>query len=200
MIKDSDQTFYLEPDPAEHGRDPRLILAVKILKQMQDSLGNVVSLLESGNLEEGTKIMEGLIQHKQHLDVQMAEMSGTRVVEGVFDGCNMVGPDGNLYQVPSNYSSKSRLVEGDLLKLTIKKDGGFIFKQIAPIERRRVIGKLAEDPETHGFVGLGDENQSWKLLRASISYFHGVPGDEVVLLVPKSTPSSWAAVENVVKR
>ncbi len=199
-MKKEDQTFYLEADPSEHGRDPRINLAVKILKQMQDSLGNVVQLLEGGNLEDTAKNIEHLIISKQQLDVEVAEVSGVRIVEGVFDGCNMVGPDGNIYQVAPNYSSKSRLVEGDLLKLTIKNDGGFIFKQIAPIERRRVIAKLAEDPETHEFVGLGEDSQSWKLLRASISYFHGTPGDEVVLLVPKSTPSTWAAVENVVKK
>src|SRR3989338_71121 len=63
---------------------------------------------------------------------------GGKVIEGVFDGQNMVGPDGKQYPVPANYASKSKLVVGDVLKLTIAEDGSFIYKQIGPIERRKV--------------------------------------------------------------
>ena len=55
------------------------------------------------------------------------EVSG-KVVEGVFDGQKMAGPDGKEYPVPANYASKSKLVEGDILKLTIADDGSFIYK------------------------------------------------------------------------
>jgi len=57
------------------------------------------------------------------------DVSG-KIVEGVFDGQIMIGPDGKSYPVPANYASKSKLVEGDILKLTIADDGGFIYKQI----------------------------------------------------------------------
>ena len=46
-------------------------------------------------------------------------IDGKRVVEGVFNGQNMIGGDGEEYPIPANYSSKSKLVEGDILKLTI---------------------------------------------------------------------------------
>src|SRR5690606_2361075 len=46
-----------------------------------------------------------------------------KVIEGVFDGQTMIGPDGKTYPVPANYASKSKLVEGDILKLTIADDG-----------------------------------------------------------------------------
>ena len=49
-----------------------------------------------------------------------------KIIEGVFDGQTMIGPDGKNYPVPANYASKSKLVEGDILKLTINDDGGFI--------------------------------------------------------------------------
>ena len=39
------------------------------------------------------------------------EVSG-RVIEGVFDGQMMLGPDGKSYPIPANYASKSKLVEG----------------------------------------------------------------------------------------
>ncbi|MBU4432193.1 hypothetical protein KKD60_02860, partial [Patescibacteria group bacterium] len=38
-----------------------------------------------------------------------------KIVEGVFDGENMIGPDGKQYSIPANYASKSKLVEGDIL-------------------------------------------------------------------------------------
>ena len=48
-----------------------------------------------------------------------------RVIEGVFDGQTMHDGEGKSYPVPANYASKSKLVEGDILKLTIADDGSF---------------------------------------------------------------------------
>ena len=72
------------------------------------------------------------------------EEVGGKVIEGVFDGQMMLGPDGKNYPIPANYASKSKLVEGDILKLTITEDGGFIYKQIGPVERKQII-LLMED-------------------------------------------------------
>ena len=71
------------------------------------------------------------------------DVSG-KVIEGDFDGQMMIGPDGKNYPVPANYASKSKLVEGDMLKLTIADDGSFIYKQIGPTERRQIIGTLVQ--------------------------------------------------------
>ena len=49
----------------------------------------------------------------------MTVSEGGKVIEGMFDGQNMIGPDNKQYPVPANYASKSKLVEGDVLKLTI---------------------------------------------------------------------------------
>ena len=38
-----------------------------------------------------------------------------KIVEGVFDGQNMIGPDKKTYSVPANYASKSKLIPGDIL-------------------------------------------------------------------------------------
>ena len=46
-----------------------------------------------------------------------------KIIEGVFDGQMMLSPDGKNYPIPANYASKSKLVEGDLMKLTIAEDG-----------------------------------------------------------------------------
>ena len=89
----------------------------------------------------------GDIQPHQGASIQRTEQ-GSVIIEGVFDGQNMVGPDGKLYSVPANYASKSKLVEGDMMKLTISPDGSFIYKQVGPVERDRIVGVLNKDDQT----------------------------------------------------
>ena len=125
--------------------------------------------------------------------------AGGKIIEGVFDGQNMMGPDGKKYPVPANYASKSKLVEGDVLKLTIADDGSFIYKQIGPVERKRMRGTLLQDDDTGQYAVLSGGN-SYKVLSASITYFKGEVGDEVVILVPSDKLSHWAAVENIIKQ
>ena len=130
-------------------------------------------------------------------DVAYGE-SGERIMEGVFNGQNMIGADGKEYLVPANYASKSKLVEGDILKLTINARGNFLFKQIGPMERNRVIGTL-EESESGGWT-VASSGKKWRVLTAPVTFFKGEPGDEAIILIPKNTPSKWAAVENVIKR
>lgn len=124
---------------------------------------------------------------------------GAKIIEGTFDGQNMLGPDGKQYSVPANYASKSKLVEGDVLKLTITRDGSFIYKQIGPIDRQRLIGQLTRDEVTGEYRVMAD-GHSYKVLLASITYFKGETGDEVVVLVPAVGETRWAAVENIIKQ
>lgn len=119
-----------------------------------------------------------------------------RIVEGVFDGQNMVGSDNKKYPVPANYASKSKLVEGDVLKLTILEDGSFIYKQIGPIRRRKLVGTLAMDGEDYRVLAGG---RSYRVLYASVTYFKGQPGDQVTLLVPEEREATWGAVENILQ-
>ena len=120
-----------------------------------------------------------------------------QVIEGVFDGQQMIGPDGSKYAVPANYASKSKLVEGDMLKLTITPDGSFVFKQIGPIERDRLSGVLLQDEEENYKVVAN--GMSYRIITASVTYFRGEPGDKAIILVPKNHQSTWAALENVIK-
>ncbi len=192
-----------EPEEASDGSSSQKIvrtdIALNTLKHVHEAIGHVIKLLEEAEMFDAAKQLTGLITSKRQMSDAWKEASGARVVEGVFDGANMVAPDGKLYSVPPNYASKSRLVEGDMLKLTIRPDGSFIFKQIAPIERRRVVGCLAFDGANDSHVVMCGE-MVYKVLPASVSYYKGQPGDEVVLLVPKSGKSVWGAVENIVRK
>lgn len=126
------------------------------------------------------------------------ELSHGRVIEGVFDGQKMIGPDGKQYSVPANYISKSKLVEGDILKLTIDDAGNFVYKQIGPMERDRLVGRLVMDDA--GEYAIMAEGKLFKAILASVTYFKGEAGDEVIILVPKGVESQYAAIENVIKK
>lgn len=121
-----------------------------------------------------------------------------KIIEGTFDGQVMIGTDGKQYPVPANYASKSKLVEGDMLKLTITPDGSFIYKQIGPVERKRLIGVVSQDSDGNYFVAA--EGKAHKVLLASITYFKVEPGDEVTLVAPRDIESDWGAIENVLQR
>lgn len=118
-----------------------------------------------------------------------------RVIMGNFSGEYMVGDDKKQYPVPANYASKSKLVEGDQLKLTITEDGAFIYKQVGPIPRRRSIGTIIFKDNAY-YCQVGTE--LYRILTASITYFRLSPGDEVTILTPLTQKSEWAAIENVV--
>jgi hypothetical protein len=120
------------------------------------------------------------------------DVSG-KVIEGVFDGQVMIGPDGKSYPVPANYASKSKLVEGDIMKLTIADDGGFVYKQIGPTPRRQIIGTLGQHDGAYYVEANGRE---YRILLASVTYFRINMGDQVTIVVPEDNPdATWAAVE-----
>lgn len=120
------------------------------------------------------------------------EVAG-KVIEGVFDGQTMVGPDGKTYPVPANYASKSKLVEGDILKLTIADDGGFIYKQIGPVARRQIIGTLMSHDGAY-YVEAG--GREYRVLLASVTYFKAKTGDQISIIIPEDNrEAEWAAIE-----
>jgi hypothetical protein len=116
-----------------------------------------------------------------------------KVIEGVFDGQNMVGSDGKTYPVPANYASKSKLVQGDILKLTIADDGAFMYKQIGPIPRKQIVGVLTQE-NGHYYVNVN--GRDLRVLLASVTYFKAKPGDQVSVNVPEDdSTAEWAALE-----
>jgi len=116
-----------------------------------------------------------------------------KIIEGVFDGQNMVGSDAKTYPVPANYASKSKLVQGDILKLTIADDGTFLYKQINPVPRVQKVGTLRLD---NGQYYVDVDSKSYRVLLASVTYFKAKPGDQVSIDVPETDDNAeWAALE-----
>ncbi len=172
-----------------------LALVVQMIDSAEKNIRSAKQLLKEmmGGKEISTEGAARFAEKAQMLSVS----DGGKVIEGVFDGQNMTGPDGKQYPVPANYASKSKLIEGDVLKLTISEDGSFIYKQIGPIERRKIIGVLTKDEK--GDYKIVAEGGTYKVLLASLTYFKAELGDQVTVVVPKDSDSVWAAVENVIK-
>jgi hypothetical protein len=172
-----------------------LALIAQMIESAEKNIQSAKQLLRDlmGGRSVGMDTGE-LSRRAQNLSVS----EGGKIIEGVFDGQNMIGPDGKQYPVPANYASKSKLVEGDVLKLTIADDGSFIYKQIGPIERRKVLGLLSQDEK--GEYRVVAEGKTFKVLLASLTYFKAEPGDEVTIVLPKDGDVTWGAVENVIKQ
>jgi hypothetical protein len=201
-IPDAPEAAVAHGAQAIHANKVRVI--TKALRAMENNIANIIRLLEE---DAPASTLAAYAASAESVDPSMtreAELNGIRqvdgrVIEGVFDGQSMVGSDGKIYTVPPNYASKSKLVEGDMLKLTITSKGSFIYKQIGPIERSRVVATLGFDA-TNGEYYATQDNRRWTIIKASVTYFKGEPEDEVILLVPKNAPSRWAAVENIIKQ
>lgn len=188
-----------EAKPAETIQPNKLEVVKKILRNLQESVDSALRLLESDDEPGAKQTMLPLALASKTDQAAGAPLIQGKIVEGVFDGESMVGPDGQIYQVPPNYASKSKLVEGDILKLAITPKGAFIFKQIGPVERERLKGSLLKNND-NGEYAVAVDDKIYRILKASITYFKGNEGDEVILLAPKGAVSRWAAVENVVKK
>ncbi|MDP2587539.1 MAG: hypothetical protein Q8P33_02070 [bacterium] len=170
----------------------KLSTAFELLRDAEDKIATARHLLQSAGdvgLEETTT--------RTRRQFNVGSTGEHSVVEGIFDGQSMIGADKKIYPIPANYASKSKLVEGDTLKLTIVEDGSFIYKQIGPIDRKTVRGLLARDERGEYRVSVGAKN--YRVLLASVTYFKGLPGDEITLVIPSSGSATWAAIENIIK-
>ncbi|HSX18095.1 MAG TPA: hypothetical protein VLE51_01945 [Candidatus Saccharimonadales bacterium] len=146
------------------------------------------------NVAAAKELLISIVGEDAELVEKVKDKALGKVIEGVFDGQNMVGSDGKTYPVPANYASKSKLVQGDILKLTIADDGAFLYKQIGPVPRKQVVGVL-QQKEGHYFVDVN--GKEYRVLLASVTYFKAKPGDQVSVNIPEddSVNAEWAALE-----
>ncbi len=145
------------------------------------------------NLGAANELLISLLGDDERISQIPSEEVGGKIIEGVFDGQNMVGSDGKTYPVPANYASKSKLVQGDILKLTIAEDGAFMYKQIGPVPRKQVVGTLKLE-KGHYFVDVN--GHEYRVLLASVTYFKAKPGDQVSVNLPEEDDNvEWAAIE-----
>ena len=178
-------------DEEQHNREEQA-MKIQALREMVQSAEKTIQGAKAILLQ-----IEGKKKSGRPRKMEVDTDNGT-VVEGTFDGQIMLGTDGKQYPVPANYASKSKLVEGDMLKLTITTDGAFLYKQIGPIDRRHAIAVVAQDENGNYYV-IAD-GKPYRVLLASITYFKATPGDEVAIVTPRGLVATWAAIENVIQK
>ena len=172
--------------------DPKLVLIKELVEAAETSIKSAKKLLKSLVGDTGKKDSSKAVSDlASNLDDHDEEGN---VVEGVFTGDMMIGKNKKEYPVPANYASKSKLVPGDVLKLTVKDDGSFLYKQIGPVERKRVIGILTYEDGQYKVTATG---KAYKVLLASVTYFKGEVGDKVTIVVAEDIESEWGAIENI---
>ena len=171
------------------------------LVQIQELIDTAMSTLKTANalIRDMTGIVDS--SRERHMLRAGAISTGAavtgRVIEGIFDGQNMVDQSGQTYPVPANYASKSKLVEGDGMKLTITDEGKFIYKQIAPIPRRTVLGALIQEDGQYKVLA---EGKAFRVLLASVTFYRAEVGDQVTILLPQDGDAKWGAIEAVIPK
>jgi hypothetical protein len=170
------------------------------LMHIQELIESAMSSLKTANslLRDMTGISDlSKERHVMHASRVTATPVSGRMIEGIFDGQNMVDSAGQSYPVPANYASKSKLVEGDGMKLTITDEGKFIYKQIAPTERRTTKGVLIQEDGQYKVLA---EGKAFRVLLASVTFYRAEVGDQVTVLLPAEGEAAWAAIEAVLPK
>lgn len=156
------------------------------------------------SLKNAKKLLKDIIE-EENIDLN-AEISldmkwlnqydsgDSKIVEGVFTGEEMLGVDNNKYPVPVNYASKSKLVQGDRMKLTVDPSGKMLYKQIKQIERDIKTGLLTQN---NGKYQVVSEGVSYDVLTAAVTHFKAAIGDSVTVLIPAGKDATFAAIEAV---
>jgi hypothetical protein len=170
------------------------------LLQVQELLDTAMSSLKTAHalLRDATGVTDSTRErHVQRATTFSSGPVSGRVIEGIFDGQNMVDAQGQTYPVPANYASKSKLVETDGMKLTITDEGKFIYKQIAPVPRRSVLGVLIQEDGQYKVLAQG---KSYRVLLASVTFYRAEVGDQVTILLPENGEAKWGTVEAVLPK
>jgi hypothetical protein len=169
----------------------KLALIKEMIDSAESSLRSAKQMIIELTGDSGKKAYGQIAKDLPDMDTSDDD---EKIIEGVFNGETMTDKNEKEYPVPANYASKSKLVPGDVLKLTVKDDGTFLYKQIGPAERKKIVGTLTYEDGQYRVIA---EGKVYKVLLASVTYFKGGVGDKVTLVVPELEDSEWGAIENI---
>lgn len=172
----------------------KLALVKEMLESAESSLRSAKQMVNELVGSNGKSSFAKKAEIFSDIEKSDHEDEGDKIIEGVFDGEKMIDEKEKEFPVPANYASKSKLVPGDVLKLTVKEDGSFVYKQIGPVERKKIIGTLTYEDGQYKVVASG---KTYKVLLASVTYHKAEMGDKITLVVPENEDSEWGAIENV---
>ena len=124
---------------------------------------------------------------------------GVEVIEWLFDWYFMVGADQKKYPVPMNYSSKTKLIPWDTLKLKVMPDWKFIYKLIKPADRKHLRAILSRTDDNK-FTAVTEEGTVYFLNQAAVTFFKWTPWDELYIIINEKDGGSFAAIEAIIKK
>lgn len=168
----------------------------ELLEAAEANIRAARQLLGGSSNGSSSKAQKSAILQKAS-ELETHDDEDDKIIEGVFDGTVMIDNTKKQYPIPANYASKSKLIPGDVLKLTIRPDGSFLYKQIGPVDRKRIIGTLTYEDGQYKVIA---EGSAYKVLLASVTYFKAEIGDNITLIVPENEESEWGAIENVLPK
>lgn len=193
-------------NPKELNYIDELVKTVQALSLTIESIENDIKRVKNTlstlwTLKSNIWDIDAIIENsKQWLNISKSENTDENVVEWFFDGYFMVWDDLKKYPVPVNYSSKSKLIPWDRLKVTIKDNGELMYKLIVPAERKHIRAILSKDEKDHSkFFAIATDNQTYSLNTAAVSFFKWLPWDEVYITINKDWKWWYAALEAVIK-
>ena len=170
---------------------------IKALRDLVQSAEN--------SIRSARKILDTLLEvnpTNQPLDIDARDLKSyqsgdDKIVEGVFTGDSMLGPDGAVYPVPQNYSSKSLLVQWSRLKATIDLHGTIKYKIIEEIPYESHVGIVTKNWERFEIV---TDIKTYRVLMAAITFHKCIIGDTVSVRTPKWKDATYAVIESIIPK
>lgn len=175
--------------------EKKKILAIKdFIESAEKSVKNAKKLLQEILKEENIELNDLVLDTSGLTDYKSQD---SKIVEWVFAWEDMLWADWHKYPVPSNYSSKSKLVQWDKLKLTIDWSWKMIYKQISPIDRETKVWLLIKENWKFWVVA---EWKTYAVLTAAVTHFKWEVWDNVTVILPVWKEATFAAIEAVIPK
>jgi len=175
--------------------EQKKILVIKdFIESAEKSIRNAKKLLSEILKEDNINLNELSLDTSWLTDYKS---ENNKIIEWVFTWEDMLGADWHKYPVPSNYASKSKLVQWDKLKLTIDSNWKMLYKQIQPIERETKIGLLIKESGKFQVVA---EWKTYNLLTAAVTHFKWEIWDSLTVILPAWKQATFAAIEAVIPK
>ncbi len=174
--------------------------ATELIDKLHDTIGKLKWLLASNqisksdikNLRHSAKPLNSIGEGIYGLTQTSEEKQ--KAIQGIFDGKDMVTAS-DTYPVPANYASKSMLIPGDTLKLSIKADGEMMYKLIKSAPRKHLKGILHKKGVIT--MALWSDNENYMLNSAAVTFHKWKPGDNVSIIINAEEAYPYAALECV---
>lgn len=156
----------------------------------------MIQNIKSWNFDNIEEVWENINDIASKL-MSYDEWDQIKVVEWVYDWYFMIWSDEKKYPVPMNYSSKTKLIPWDVMKLRVMADWKLMYKLIWPAPRNYIKATLSKSDDWK-YIAISDEWNIYELNQAAVTFFKWKAWNELSVII---NPESWikmAAIEAVI--